>query len=203
MASTNLLKFSMFVLVSAVMLLRVTAIFCFPATAIVTLEGGVQKQMSELSIGDRVAVGGGKFSEVIMFSDRIVNDHFEFVEVQAGSSVLRATSGHYIYASGRYIPAGEVKVGDALELVDGTHRAVTSVKTVMDKGLYNPQTVHGDIIVNGVRAATFTPTFQRNIADVAVSPLRTMFEHLGLSRTILESRADLGSSLMSRSTIMG
>ena len=158
--------------------------------------------MSDLSIGDRVAVGGGKFSEVIMFSERTVNDRFEFVELHAGSNVLRATSGHHIYASGRYVPTGEVKVGDTLELADGTLRAVTAVKAVMDEGLYNPVTVHGDILVNGVRAATFTPAIQ-HIAGAAVSPLRAMFERLGLTCTVFESRADFGSGSMRSGTVMG
>ena len=159
--------------------------------------------MSELSIGDRVGVGEGKFSEVIMFSERITNGRFEFVELHAGSSVLRATSSHFIHASGRYIPAGDVKLGDTLELADGTRRAVTSVKTVMDKGLYNPLTAHGDIILNGVRAATFTPAIRRNIAEAAVSPLRSMFERLGLTCTVFESRADFGSGSMTSGAIVG
>ncbi len=185
------------------MQLSVRARPCFPAAAIVTIEGGGQKQMSDLSIGDRVAVGGGKFSEVIMFSERTVNDRFEFVELHAGSNVLRATSGHHIYASGRYVPTGEVKVGDTLELADGTLRAVTAVKAVMDEGLYNPVTVHGDILVNGVRAATFTPAIQHNIAEAAVSPLRATFERLGLTCTVFESRADFVSVSMTSGTVMG
>ncbi len=169
---------------------------CFPATTLVTLEGGAQKQMSELSIGDRVAVGGGKYSEVFMFTHRLSDVHYEFVELHAGSNVLRATAGHYIYASGRYIAAGAVKVGDTLELADGTHTAVTGVKTVMDKGLYNPQTAHGDIIVNGVRASTFTTAIERNFAQAALSPLRAVFARLGLACTAFESGADLAANAL-------
>ena len=65
---------------------------------------------------------------------------------------MRATPAHYIYASGCYIPARDAKVGDALERTDDSKRAVTSVRTVMNKELYNLLTVHGGII--SVRTAT-------------------------------------------------
>ncbi len=159
--------------------------------------------MSDLSIGVRLAVEGSKFSEVIMFSEPTVNDRFEFVELHVGSIVLRATSGHHIYVSGCYVPAGDMKVGDMLELADGMHRAVIAVKAVMDEGLYNPVTVYGDILVNGVRAATFTPATQRNIAEAAVSPLGAMFECLGLTCTAFDSRSDFGSGSMRSGTVMG
>ncbi len=202
MVSIYLIKITILVLVSAVLQMRVNGGICFPASALVSLESGAKKKMSELSIGDRVAVGGGKYSEVILFSHRIVDGSYEFVELQAGSSVLRLTADHYIYASHRYIPAGDVKLGDKLELGDGSYTAVTAVKMVMDVGLYNPQTVHGDILVNGLRAGTFTPEMQHKLANPSLSPLHAMFKRLGLTCTVLESNPALGSSSMPSERIM-
>ena len=40
---------------------------CYPGHAVVQLEGGLTKTMSELSVGDRVLVGVNTYSEVHFF----------------------------------------------------------------------------------------------------------------------------------------
>ena len=65
--------------------------------------------MSELSVEDVVVISGGMYSEVVISSHRIGHGSYEFEELDAVSSVLRATAHHYIYATGRNIPAGGVQ----------------------------------------------------------------------------------------------
>ena len=180
-----------------------TAAPCFPGTAMVTLEGGAQVRMMDLSIGDKVAVGNGKFSEVFMFTHRLSDVRYEFVELHTSNgNALRATAGHYVYASGKYVAAGGVQIGDTLELADGARTDVTEVKKVVDVGLYNPQTSHGDIIVNGVRASTYTTAIESNFAHAALSPLRAIFARLGMACTAFESGADIAvKSLPSGSVV--
>lgn len=161
---------------------------CFPGTAMVTLEGGLQKQMIDLSIGDRVAVGSGKYSEVFMFTHRLKNEVHQFVEVstQDGAKV-RATEGHFLYVNGKYIGAGEVRVGDVVERENGRRVTVSRVERVMDVGLFNPQTAHGDIVVNGIRASTYTMAVERGFAHAALAPVRAAFARFGFVCGLFES----------------
>lgn len=163
---------------------------CFPAEASVELENGSIKMMKEVVIGDRVKVAQGVFSDVFMFTHKDSSTVHSFVTLKtaAGSSVS-ATEGHYIYVNGNLAMAKSVKVGDVLELGNGANTIVTSVEMSRKTGLFNPQTVHGDIIVDNVRASTFTRTIKPAVAQVMLSPLRLLYHVTGLSGGFLESGA--------------
>lgn len=73
-----------------------------PADATVALEDGSVKRMDALSIGDRVQVGNGRYSDVFMFSHKVYNIVRDFVTVTTSSGAsLSATDGHYIYLHGK------------------------------------------------------------------------------------------------------
>ncbi len=161
---------------------------CFPGSATVTIQGGENKRMSQVEIGDRVAVGGGKYSEVFMFTHRLKDEVHVFVELTTeDGAVMRATEGHFLYANGKSIVAGEVNVGDLVEREDGRRVGVTRVERVTDVGLYNPQTAQGDIVVNGIRASTYTTAVERGFAHAALAPVRAAFARLGLVCGLFES----------------
>lgn len=125
-------------------------------------------------------VGPAESSDVFMFTHREHNGKYAFVTMHTAMGVeLSATAGHYLYVNGRLAMASSVKQGDILQLGNGTMTAVESVKMTWRTGLFNPQTVHGDIVVNGVRASTFTKTVRPAVAQVMLSPLRLSYSVIG------------------------
>lgn len=146
---------------------------CFSGSAFVQTRRGVRR-MRDLRIGDDVAVGGGQFSRVFMFTHRIKNGNFRFLELRTPSSRLALSAGHFIYADGQLKTAADVRLGDRLRLVDGSEERMVSWKWVDLDGLYNPQTLHGDIAVNGVVASTYTKAVPPSAAHALLAPFRVM-----------------------------
>jgi hypothetical protein len=165
---------------------------CFPADAQVLLECGGLKRMDALQIGDRVHVGNGKFSQVFMFTHRVADTRQQFVTIKSASGAqLRLTAGHYLYVNGGLGAAGSVKAGDEIELANGKSDVVSKVSTAPGMGLYNPQTVDGDIAVNGVRTSTYTTAVDPVFAHAILAPLRAIYRLLGLHSSSFESGSDL------------
>jgi hypothetical protein len=126
--------------------------------------------MSELRMGDKVlsvrSDGSTFFDEIYMFGHKDERSKVEFVLLETdGGAALRLTQDHYLHvqrpnsAAWSVIPASAAKVGDVvLVLRSGqinttlSHRIV-SKSTVMDRGLFNPYTMHGSILVDGVLAS--------------------------------------------------
>ncbi len=166
---------------------------CFSGSATVLLDNGVRKTMSELAVGDRVQVGPNQFSEVFMFTHKMsdVKHHFITLRTTAGPSIS-LTARHYIHSNGALVAAANVKVGDTVELGDGSVSRVAEITTARKTGLYNPQTVHGDIVVDGVRTSTYTASVHPKAAHALLAPLRALFR-----RVVIASKAGEhgGSSL--------
>jgi Hint module len=165
---------------------------CFPGDSKVLLASGDYVRVDKLAIGDRVHIGGGLFSAVFMFTHRMAGINQQFVAIESSSgAVLRATAGHYLYVNGDIKAAGSVRVGDLLELENGDKDAVYSVTFVSGDGLYNPQTVNGDIVVDGIRASTYTTAIEPMFAHAILAPLRAMYSTLGWYSSLLDD----GSSM--------
>jgi desert hedgehog len=164
---------------------------CFPGGALVELESGVTQRMDMLQIGDRVQVAPGIFSDVFLFTHKLQTVVSDFLDIRAACGHrIRLTAGHYIYANGRLVPAGSVQVGDELTLATGAHTVVTSVSETVDIGLYNPQTLDGDIVVDGVLASTYTTAVAPTLGHALLTPLRSLYALFGLSSGLLEYGAD-------------
>lgn len=165
---------------------------CFPGDATVELESGAMVRMDELAVGDVVKVGAGEFSRVFMFTHKSAGERREFVVLDtAAGKIVVLTTGHYIYVNGELVPAGDVRVGGVLVLADGGQSRVTKVSTVRGRGLYNPQTLQGDLAVNGVVASTYTTAVDPDWAHAALAPLRGFSEYLSLYLTTFESGAGI------------
>ncbi|CDF32836.1 unnamed protein product [Chondrus crispus] len=164
---------------------------CFPANALVELENGATKMMSQVQLGDRVRVGPNDFSDVFMFTHKTAAIKYSFVTLATQSGhTLSLTKGHYLYVNGVVAAAKTVRSGDFITLADGTTSSVTQVGTEIARGLYNPQTVHGDIIVNGLLATTYTTTVERSMAHALLAPLRAVYSSIGWSMSALDAGAD-------------
>lgn len=153
---------------------------CFPADATVELESGKFVSMNMLNIGDKVRVDPSekRFSEVFLFTHREPHSINKFVVIQAADgSLLRLSPGHYLYTNGNLVAAEHVRVGDTIETVRSSEKRsrVLSTKMTLSRGLYNPQTLDGDIVVNGVRTSTFTTAFQPRIARWLLSSLQVFY----------------------------
>jgi hypothetical protein len=159
---------------------------CFPGSAMVELESGASKRMDAVSIGDRVAVGSGRFSDVFMFTHRdpLVVDR-SFVTLTTGSgNTLTLTSGHYvpIDRQNRLVAAREVRPGDTVFLRNGTTSVVVTIGVATLPGLFNPQTLDGRIVVDGVVSSTYTMAVEPVLAhDVLLVPVRWLYGWMPLS----------------------
>lgn len=164
---------------------------CFPALGTVELENGSTKVMEELSIGDRVRVSATEFSEVFMFTHKIREAHNSFITIWTSESQrISLTPGHYLYVNRNLVPARTVAVGDYIELGSGKHVPAVRITHSKERGLYNPQTVHGDIIVNGVKASTYTTSVQQSFAHALLAPLRAAFSAFGVTTDVFDGGAD-------------
>ena len=77
---------------------------------------------------------------------------------------------NYIYADGIAVQARLVGVGNKLS--NGTVVAVDRIKAV---GLYNPHTLQGDLLVNGIVASSYTDAIPPYLAHSLLAPLRIMY----------------------------
>lgn len=104
----------------------------------------------------------------------------------AAGAVLTASPAHYVYVVGagpagsatvdgrgwRLVRAAEVRRGDVLPLAAGAVSAVVGRSLVELPGLYNPHTLDGDIVVDGVVVSTWTAAVPPAVASAALAPLR-------------------------------
>mmetsp|Transcript_127 Transcript_127/g.381 ORF Transcript_127/g.381 Transcript_127/m.381 type:complete len:490 (-) Transcript_127:125-1594(-) len=137
---------------------------CFPSHATVRLENGETRRMDGLASGDRVLAASGQYSDVIGFTHRDNSPVSKFVQMCAASSCLEASPSHYVYVNGGLRAAGSVRVGDVLTSGAGAQLKVDAVRTVTRRGLYNPQTISGNIVVDGVLASTYTQALHPVVA---------------------------------------
>ncbi|CAN8077276.1 unnamed protein product [Agarophyton chilense] len=155
---------------------------CFPSDATVELDDGTVKTMSSLRIGDRVKVAHPKeYSEVYFFSHNHADKQSDFVNIKTSldDAALTLSPGHFMYANGALVEASRVVVGDKVSVShDSKIAEVTQVSRIKAKGLHNPHTVHGDIIVNGVVASTLTSTLHPSLAKFILTPLKMVYRIL-------------------------
>jgi len=147
---------------------------CFPAHASVKLMDGSYREMEKLQIGDRVLVDAAaqKFSTVFSFTHRDPHVKSDFVQISLKDGrALRLSPGHMVYSSdGELRMASVLKKGDILD-----KSSIVETRRTMDIGLYNPQTLHGDIVVNDVRVSTYTSAVAPKAAHALLSPLRSIW----------------------------
>jgi Hint module len=171
---------------------------CFPASATVTVQDGSDKYMKDLQIGDKVLVAPGTYSPVFMFTHKIAHVRSEFVRITTiDGNRISLSKSHYLYVDGLLQQAGTVRVGNTVLLSCGRTTVVERVEYVVGKGLYNPQTLHGDIVVSGIIASTYTAAVEPATAHALLAPLRSLFVALGASTSAFEQGADSVVNLLS------
>lgn len=122
-------------------------------------------------------VGSQQYSEVFMFTHRIHQGLFNFIDINCSAcqTPLRLSPTHIIPVNGVFRPAYEVQVGDSVKMGSGVTSTVTDIAQVWDNGLFNPQTLDGRIVVNDVLVSTYTTAIEQNTAHALLLPLRYLF----------------------------
>lgn len=111
--------------------------------------------------------------------DEMATQTFVRLNTSAEKS-LSLTHGHYLYINNRLATARSAKAGDMLTSHDGTPVRITAVSTHEGKGLYNPHTLAGEIVVDGVLTSVYTDLLQPAFADLCMWPFRALFS-LGIN----------------------
>lgn len=149
---------------------------CFPGNANVQLGNGSTLQMHKLRIGDTVRATKNVVSKVFMFSHSEPESTSHFIQLTTSNGQsLELTEDHYLYVNNDLAQANTVKVGDMLETAEGTTTLVTKIDHIQAEGLFNPHTLHGDILVNGIRTSTYTGAVQPSLAHNLLAPARTLY----------------------------
>lgn len=172
------------------------SVICFPGDASVLKHDGSVVPMSELNTKDRIAVGNGLHSDVYLFTHRIEDQSAEYIALThaASSRPTRLSPKHYIYCNGKLQTAASVRIGDRLRGADGEDNVlVTGVSREVGRGVYAPTTLHGDLIVDGVVASSYTSAIHPKVAHRLLAPLRLLYQSgfsFAVSRlTIFERRS--------------
>ena len=113
--------------------------------------------MAQLQLGDAVLDASGAYSPVCFFShaDKDVAAPFVGLTLASGYK-LSLSPDHYIVVGGVHVYAKNVVVGDELVYFDGAALKTSSVRAtseVTKAGLFNPYTLSGSIVVDGVAAS--------------------------------------------------
>lgn len=172
---------------------------CFPATASVTLADGRVVPMAALQLGDEVVSRpGGEASAVYLFTHRQPEGLHDFLRITAApvarsggaptasvavarNRTLTLSAGHYVYASAaaagggagmaRLVTARTLRAGDRLRDAGGATLVVVSVLPVTAAGLYNPHTLDGGLVVDGVHVSCLTAAVAPRLARALLAPL--------------------------------
>eukprot|EP00545_Synedropsis_sp_CCMP1620_P006975 CAMPEP_0119003292 /NCGR_PEP_ID=MMETSP1176-20130426/477_1 /TAXON_ID=265551 /ORGANISM="Synedropsis recta cf, Strain CCMP1620" /LENGTH=688 /DNA_ID=CAMNT_0006954881 /DNA_START=32 /DNA_END=2098 /DNA_ORIENTATION=- len=138
---------------------------CFPGDAHFQVEGRGQVLTKNLSLGDKVLVGGAKYEPIYSFGHRAEDSQVEYLKlVTAGRSGVELSRAHMVYVQGgRAVPASTIKIGDQVELADGEYATVKEIQVTQKQGAYAPFTASGSVVVNGVKASSFV-AFQESEA---------------------------------------
>jgi hypothetical protein len=153
---------------------------CFPFDALVSTERAGPVRMDALRVGDRVLAarpdGSTFYDDVYMFGHKDVAASASFVKLETASgAALRLTPDHHVFvtrAGARLeIPASAAQVGDLVQVVGAggaaALEAVVAKTLAADRGLFNPYTLSGAIVVDGVAASCHSSSFM----DVAFAAL--------------------------------
>lgn len=162
---------------------------CIPAHAKVELAGGGSVPASEIRVGDLVRVGLRTYSPVLAITHADDAARSEMVSVRTAHASLLLSPGHLLKSNGILIPAHALRVGDGIAVMINGRLVVESVlaaDTEITRGLYNPQTASGELLVSIQDAApvlisAYTTAVQPSGAHAMLSPLRTLYRTTGVT----------------------
>lgn len=163
---------------------------CFPGDTTVRLSDGNHVRMDALKVGDWVLGANGTYVRIFGFSHRDPWAVRQFVRLEtARGHTLTATRGHYIWVDDRLVAAGSIRIGDHV-LSNGSPDMIVGIRSHLSKGLYNPHTLSGNIVVDGILASTYTTAVAHPVAHALLAPLRAAFRVASYSSGCLYGGVD-------------
>lgn len=178
---------------------------CFPGEALVTLESGGTKSISDLRPGERVLALAGSdgaaglvYSEVLAFLDRDPGTWklFYTLHTKAGPR-LSLTAAHLLFVSEGNCSEGAEPSQGTLETVYASHARpgqcvlvsqghsaavlsqITRVTVREGRGAFAPLTRQGTLVVDHVAASCYAVVDQHSLAHWAFWPLRLLHSWTG------------------------
>jgi hypothetical protein len=187
---------------------RVRTRQCFPAAATVSLPDGSSKAMSDLQVGDAVlsvgTAGALSYQPVYFFGHRKADGAHPFFRLATKYRTLLLSGDHFLLACRASsdcskveafveVPAKTVRKEDSvLVLAPGaaTPVVVVSIEPTFAVGLFNPYTLNGRIVVDGVAASAHSSSVLDPLFhalgifipagyQAAFAPLRLLYRLLG------------------------
>eukprot|EP00546_Thalassionema_frauenfeldii_P019656 CAMPEP_0178902404 /NCGR_PEP_ID=MMETSP0786-20121207/4583_1 /TAXON_ID=186022 /ORGANISM="Thalassionema frauenfeldii, Strain CCMP 1798" /LENGTH=690 /DNA_ID=CAMNT_0020573661 /DNA_START=75 /DNA_END=2148 /DNA_ORIENTATION=- len=157
---------------------------CFSGSSTVEVEHRGSVRMGDLVIGDTVRVSNNTFEPIYSFGhkDKTASAEFLRIKTKGSSTAIEISPDHMVaIENGRYVPASLVKKGDKLLIVSNELAAVTSIKTVVRKGIFAPFTASGNIVVNGVVASNYVA--YQGSEYVKIGEMETPFSYQFMGHT--------------------
>lgn len=158
--------------------------FCFPADALVFSKSRGTISISNLNVGENIQVRNESYSNVFGFTHDDPDAISDFIRLSTkDGNTIELSDGHFIYVNefDNIKAARFVSIGDYLLTASGIRSQVTSKMYVKKKGLFNPQTMHGNIVVNNISVTTFTETVETFVGHSLLSPFRAVFKGTGIA----------------------
>lgn len=153
---------------------------CFPAAATVSRPMGLPSTtMSSLRVGDIVLDADGSPSPIIAFSHRDASQRsYRFLRLHFNAphvSPLTLSAGHLILnPNGPPRPAHTLQIGDSVRATDGEIVKLTAKVSVNSRGLFNPHTASGSLLVDGIAVSCYTDAMPLATGHALLAPVRAI-----------------------------
>lgn len=153
---------------------------CFPAAARVLFRNA-SVRMHHLRLGDHILDPTGTFTPVILFSHAHRTSTHEFLRLSFKniSTTLTLSPAHLIVTPSGLAPATTLRCGDVIRLTSGVAQ-ISSLSRVRRSGLYNPHTLSGWLVVDGVAVSCYTTAVPPFAAHALLAPVRALYRTGGV-----------------------
>jgi len=134
--------------------------FCFSPIATTNVYGKGRVMMKDLNAGDKVLTSDGKHQMMYSMNHYHTSKKTVFVQIKTDLELeqpLELTHNHLLYVADNInpVPASAVQVGDIVQTLEGG-KEVLEINRITRDGFYNPLTMDGTIIVDGIIASAYT-----------------------------------------------
>lgn len=148
---------------------------CFPGRAKVKTVKNKALPMRMLQIGDVVWSTDEETTEVFMFSHRDANSRTRMIRVECERNIsVTLSAGHYVLTDVGLQTASGIRKGDTIVTETG-ERKISGVKESWEYGLYNPHTLSGSFVVDGVIVSCYTTAVWPFTAHSLLAPVRAVY----------------------------
>jgi len=174
---------------------------CFSSHATARVLGKGRVAMKDLVPGDKVLTASGEHKTMFSMNHYHRTKATVFLRIHTDLETerpLELSHNHMVFVEAEKnhpVPAASVNIGDKIWSADDGLREVLDIETVVRNGLYNPLTMDGTIVVDGVVASTYTSYTgsvhlkigEKNVIsfhelmDMAIAPYRSLCAGVSLS----------------------